>query len=406
LAIQNEERLVMGTLPLSDPLHADVAAISRLSSVPTILRVISQVTGMRYGCIARVTANQWVACAVHDNVPFGLHPGDELEINTTLCKRVRDTHVPVVIEHASVDPEFATHPTPKMYSFESYVAVPIYLVDGSYFGNVCVWDPEPFQIDRSKVLSMMGLFGQLVAQQLDAEVRQAVTTDQLLDAHSTAELREQFIAVLGHDLRTPLASISLGAQTLALDDLSTDQRKLVDRIGSSARRMRGLVSSLLDLARAKMGPGIELALTEVADLAAPLRHVVAELETSHPGCEIRAAYRLEGPVRCDPDRVSQLLSNLLANALHHGTAGRPIEVDIALSRGALRMMVHNDGVISAKAYARLFQPYSRGSNGSSKGLGLGLYIAREIARAHGGTLAVDSTEAAGTRFTFSLPPPA
>jgi signal transduction histidine kinase len=396
----------MATLSPSDPLLADVAAISRLSSVPTILRVISQVTGLRYGCIARVTDTEWVACAVHDAPPFGLVPGAALELDTTLCKRVHDTRVPIVIEHASVDPEFAHHPTPKMYGLESYIAVPIYLGDGSYFGNVCAWDPDPFRIDRSKVLAMMGLFGQLIAQQLDTEARHDATDHQLLDARATAELREHFIAVLGHDLRTPLAAISLGAQTLACDALPAEQRKLVDRIISSARRMRGLVSSLLDLARAKMGPGIELALTEVADLAAPLHHVVAELETSHPGCQIRASYRLEGPVRCDPDRVGQLLSNLLANALHHGTAGRPIEVDVAQSGGVLRVMVHNDGVIAPKAAARLFQPYSRGDNGSSNGLGLGLYIACEIARAHGGTLAVDSTEERGTRFTFSLPRPA
>jgi hypothetical protein len=147
----------MDSLSASDPLRQDIAAVGRLSAVPTILRVVAEVTGMRFGVIARVTADQWVACAVHDEISFGLTPGGTLEVATTLCSKVRDTLAPVVMNEASTDPEHCGHPTPKMYGFESYISVPIFLTDGSYFGNVCALDPRPLDVNQPRVLSMMRL---------------------------------------------------------------------------------------------------------------------------------------------------------------------------------------------------------------------------------------------------------
>lgn len=162
-------------LDAADPLNDDVAAIARLSAVPTILRVVTETTGLRLSLVARVTQDKWVACAVHDEIAFGLKAGDTLDVATTLCSKVRDTQVPVVIDHATEDSVYATHPTPKMYGFESYIAVPIFLADGAYFGNVCALDPLPAKVNQPKIVETMKLFAQLVSAQLAVETRESST---------------------------------------------------------------------------------------------------------------------------------------------------------------------------------------------------------------------------------------
>src|SRR4051794_36310725 len=107
----------MGTPEMAtvNPLSPDVEAVSRLPAVPTILRVVTETTGLRFSLVARVTQDQWIACAVHDEIAFGLKSGDTLDVATTLCSEVRDSRSPIIVEHASEDPLFCTHRTPKMY---------------------------------------------------------------------------------------------------------------------------------------------------------------------------------------------------------------------------------------------------------------------------------------------------
>src|SRR5215218_6663002 len=108
------------------PIEADIAAIARISAVPTILKVISETTGLRLALVARVTEGAWTACAVLDRMEFGLSVGDNLDVATTLCSEVRATNQAIIIEHASAEPRFCEHPTPRMYGFESYISTPLY----------------------------------------------------------------------------------------------------------------------------------------------------------------------------------------------------------------------------------------------------------------------------------------
>src|SRR4051812_8107506 len=124
----------------------DIAAIARIRAVPTVLQVVVESTGLRFAAIARVTKTSWTACAVHDSIAFGLKVGDCLDVATTLCQEVRVCLAPIVIEHASKEPEYCGHPTPRLYGFESYIAVPILRRTGEYFGNLCALDPEPAKL--------------------------------------------------------------------------------------------------------------------------------------------------------------------------------------------------------------------------------------------------------------------
>ena len=169
--------------------------------------------------------------------------------------------------------------------------------------------------------------------------------------------------------------------------------------------MSGLVNDILDLARGRLGGGIPIERREMLDLGGTLRQVVEELEGAHPGRVIRSGFDLRSPVLCDPRRIAQMFSNLLTNALAHGARDRPVRV-AARSGGdaGFVLSVTNEGrPIPPDTMARLFQPFSRGVADAPKaGLGLGLYIASEIARSHGGTLGASSTDE-GTTFTLRLP---
>ncbi len=383
-------------------LRRDLAAIAGISAVPTILRTIRQSTGLRYTVISRVLPDRWVACAVHDELDFGLGVGEELDVATTLCSVVRDTHDPVIIENVGVDPVYCGHPAPRLYGFASYIAVPIFRRNGEYFGNVCGLDPLPRVLKDDKTASTLRLFSELLSLQLEAEERHETDRAELHEQREDAKLREEFIAVLGHDVRNPLYAIEVGTALLRRE-ADAPQRRVLERIGASTRRIGGLVEDLLDLARGRLGGGIPLDRAEVDDLEARLRHVAAEVQALHPQRTITYEALIQGAVSCDAKRIEQLLSNLLGNALQHGAADRPVHVKVEGGGAALRVEVVNHGArISDEAKSQLFQPYFRGGAGTARdGLGLGLYIVAQIAKSHGGRVDVTSEEGLST-FTFSM----
>ena len=392
----------MNSLPSTD---ADVALVERIGAVPTILRILCDGAGLGFAAVARVTGDSWTACAVLDRIGFGLRPGGQLDVATTLCREVHSSRAPIVIDRASEDAAFCGHPTPKLYGFESYVSVPIVRRDGSFFGTVCALDPKPASLSGSRMLESLQLFAELIAAQMDLEERLDTSRAALTDAEAVGALRDQFIAVLGHDLRNPIAAVAAGLDLLSRRPLDEKGAALVGQMKRSCRRMSELVSSLLDFARGRLGGGIPVERREAAaELAETLQQVVEELRGVHPGRAVLSEFDLKVPVACDPQRIGQLLSNLLANALAHGARDRPVRVSARSGEGRFLLSVSNEGApIPPATMARLFQPFSRvGTDAKQAGLGLGLYISSEIARSHGGTLAVSSTEDA-TAFTLDMP---
>jgi sigma-B regulation protein RsbU (phosphoserine phosphatase) len=175
-------------------------------------------------------------------------------------------------------------------------------------------------------------------------------------------------------------------------------------VQSSVVRMAGLIDNVMDFARGRLGGGVTLTRDAAARVEPLLRHVVAELQVGAPDRMIETSFELTDRINCDPSRVGQLLSNLLGNALNHGASDKPILVAAATMGGWFRLSVTNSGEpIPPAALKHIFEPFTRGTLGTGKqGLGLGLYIAHQIAIAHGGRLDVVSTRA-GTRFTFRMP---
>ncbi len=389
---------------MSDTLSQDVAKIAAIDAVPTILDVVCKITGMGFAAVARVTDDRWIACAVRDDIGFGLKPSGELEIKTTICNDIRESRQAVIIDNVAEDPVFRDHHTPKIYGLQSYISMPIVLPDGRFFGTLCAIDPRPAKVSSPEVTGMFKLFADLIAFHLDTQDKLAASEAALLDAREAAELREQFIAVLGHDLRNPLASIDAGARLLERKPLDEGSASVLGMMHKSVQRMGGLINNILDFARGRLGGGLGVQLSQDDRFEDALRHVVAELGSASPGRVIVTDMNLEHSVEADTARISQLFSNLLGNALTHGAADKPVVVGVSTGQDHFTLSVANAGSpIPEAAMKQLFQPFTRNSTqGGQEGLGLGLYIASEIARAHGGR--IDATSNADqTRFTFRMP---
>lgn len=220
-----------------------------------------------------------------------------------------------------------------------------------------------------------------------------------------AGLREQFIAVLGHDLRNPLTAIQSGITMLERGDADGERRQIiVDESKRSIGRMFALIDDLMDFARSRLGSGLSLNLADEPDLDTAIGGTVREVQIGNPTARITTEQRIDRPVRCDVGRVRQLVSNLLANAVTHGEEGGEIILRSVVNAADIAISVTNYGpVIPDHVLRHLFEPFVREqARPSQEGLGLGLFISAQIARAHGGALVVESVDDR-TTFTFTLP---
>ena len=390
---------------LSNQLKSDIYKIQRIGIVPQLLDVVCRTTGMGFAAIARVTEDRWVTCSTRDDIAFGLKPGDELKVETTLCNDIRKSKDIIAIDHVDEDAIYCTHPTPSMYKFQSYISVPIIKKDGSFFGTLCSIDPKPARVNRPEIKGMFELFAQLISFHLNAMEELENTEAKLKHELETSELREQFIAILGHDLKNPVGTTRMSSELLLKMNLDERATKYAGIIKSTSFRMEGLIDNLLDFARGRLGEGIQLK-KEVnnALLHESIEQVIKEIQAMAPEAQLEVDIRLDTGVNCDRERVAQLLSNLLGNAITHGAANKPIQVEVFSNKEMFSLAVKNQGdKIPQAAMDHLFQPFYRQNLSSHKqGLGLGLYISSEIANAHGGYMNVASTPEK-TVFTFIMP---
>lgn len=384
-------------------LRADVEAIQRISIIPSILDVICQTTGMGFAAVARVTEERWIACSVLDKISFGLEPGGELKVETTLCHEIRQSKEAIIIDHVEKDEIYCRHHTPAMYGFQSYISIPIFLRNGSFFGTLCAIDPKPGRLKTPETLAMFKLFADLISFHLNAQEQLNFTEANLLQERKNAELRDQFIAILGHDLRNPVGAISGGAELLLRMPLDNTAMRIATTIKNSSYRVSGLIKNMLDFASGRLGGGIGLD-RKTIHLEKALRQVITELLTIQQGRSIIVEFDLPEPVYCDENRIAQLFSNLLSNAITHGAPDKPITVTATSTVDNFELSVINEGnKIPEAAMNWLFQPFTRASiKPGQQGLGLGLYISSEIAIAHGGKLYAVSTDEK-TSFILQIP---
>ena len=225
------------------------------------------------------------------------------------------------------------------------------------------------------------------------------------------ESKEMFLAILGHDLRSPLGAVLTSAQfMLETGELGEPHRTLMERIAGSSRRMVHMVGDLLDFTRSRLGGGIPVE-PAAMDMGKAVHDVVGEIAAAHPSRAIQVDARGELNGEWDCARISQVLSNLIGNALEHGSDDTPITVEIRGDGEEVTIAVHNQGpMIPSGRLNGIFNPMKprdagqhTPAGGPSANLGLGLYIAERIVSAHRGRIEVASSRERGTTFTVRLP---
>ncbi|WP_421053188.1 PAS domain-containing sensor histidine kinase [Leisingera sp. D0M16] len=219
-----------------------------------------------------------------------------------------------------------------------------------------------------------------------------------------ARFREQFIAVLGHDLRNPLSAVGATLRLLENEPQSAKALEILALGRQSVSRMSVLINDILDFARARLGNGIEINRSQTAALRPVLSQAVEEIRLANPDTPLHEEYSFRDPLDCDPERIAQLVSNLLSNAVTHGTPGKPVTVTARDDGDAFTLSIANAGnPIPQQTMELLFEPFTRAETRESQnGLGLGLFIAQQIAKGHGGLLTAQSDEQQ-TVFTLRMP---
>lgn len=397
--IQDHAAFLQGT----HDFQADINKLADSNLIGTILETVMLATNMRFAAVARVTADRWIACRTVDEVNFGLNAGDEIEIDSTFCQSVRQTSEKVVFNDAATDKVYGGHPIAAKFGIASYASIPIHRSDGTFFGTLCAIDTEPRDIKHPRAQAMLEMFADIIGQSLETQER--LEAQELMVAHERelSRIQEEFVAVLGHDLRNHVAALDAGFRQLGKETMTERAQMILPLMRSSLRRMNDLIENIMLHAKARLGGGISISATMDAPLSAALTQVVEEIRVSSPDHQITLDILIDRPVSCDAPRVAQAVSNLLSNAVRHGTPGTRIHVHGGVDERGVVISVSNEGPpVPDDLQHELFHPFRRGTQAAGEGLGLGLYIASSIATAHNGSVEV-ICEGGSTIFSFRLP---
>jgi signal transduction histidine kinase len=397
--IQDHEAYLAG----AHDFQSDIEMLAASETVGTLLETVMLATDMRFAAVARVTTDRWVACRTVDEVNFGLSEGDEIGIDQTFCQSVRETSEKVMFNDVATDDVYRNHPIAAQFGIVSYASIPIFRSNGSFFGTLCAIDTEPRDVKHPRVVAMLEMFADIIGRSLETEERLEAQERLVEHERQMAAVQEEFVAVLGHDLRNSVAALNAGVRQLDKEPLSDKARKILPLMGSSIHRMSELIDNIMLHAKSRLGGGIRISATPDAGLEDALNHVVEEVRAAAPDHKITVDLDFDRPVSCDAARVAQAVSNLLSNAVRYADDGSQVAVRGRVSGAEAVISVANRGTpIPESLKQKLFQPYQRGDQTKGEGLGLGLHIASSIAVAHSGQIDVTCDDGL-TTFAFRLP---
>lgn len=432
---------------LEDHFKQDILNIEKISIVPTLLNVICQTTGMGFAAVARVTDDRWITCSVQDNVLFGLKPGDELQIKTTICDDIRKNLRPVIIDNVSEDPEYHNHHTPAMYKLQSYISVPIMRKDGTFFGTLCAIDPKPNSLKEFKVSEMFKLFAELISfhltaveqedekntilkeknqiiaktegekkkiERLNSDIEKKLIQKNISLEKMNSEL-EAFNYISSHDLQEPLRKIQLFTDTIEreeINNLSEKGKTAFHKIRTSAFRMQNLINDLLLYSKTKFDDRK----FEIKDLNNIANDVIddltGELEIKNVTFDIQEL----GKLSVIEFQFRQLLYNLISNALKFASPDRDliITVSAAITNGEFeklspltkyhKITIADNGIGFDQSYSeKIFGLFQALHTKPSKSTGIGLTIVKRIVENHKGFIRAEGVLNEGAKFEIFIP---
>ncbi len=433
----------------------DLENIEQIPVISTLLNVVCRTTGMGFAAVARVTEDKWLACSVRDKIGFGLKPGDELEIKTTICNEIRQHNKPVIIDDVAEDPCFREHPTPAMYGFKSYISVPIIKKDGSFFGTLCAIDPSPKRLSSPEVSGMFTLFADLISFHLHAleqvqstekklaeerrgykksEEFHKIFTDELEKKvqERTQQLKEKnealekmntelqsFTYVASHDLQEPLRKIRLFANAIherELTNLSDRGKKDFDRIQNAAERMQTLIRDLMSYPQTVTDKKA-FAVTDLNKIIALVKsNLTEELQQKNATIEVDDLCE----VNVIAFQIRQVFHNLISNSLKFCKSDGPVKIKISskTTTGAefnnqhlddntvyCHLQYNDNGIGFDEQYnEKVFKLFQRlHARDQYDGTGIGLAIVKKIVENHDGIITATGKLNEGVQFDIYIP---
>ncbi len=372
------------------------------TEVEEVLHTLGQESGMPTILLTRMDGASWSVWATRDDGQFGFSVGKRIEATRTLCDLVRRGGAALAVDDTRSDARLRDHPAHRELGITAYIGVPFRLPDGAIVGTLCAVDRSP-HVGLEAALHLYRLFARLLAHEFELADTARASLAALNSATESGNSRERFLAAVAHDLRTPLAAIEASAQLVVRRSHRLDTDAMwAERIIESAQRMGRLIDDLLDVARGRLGSGIPIRRGPIDDVKGFLASVASEVAAAN-GDRVRTDIRVDALTAWwDRDRVAQCLDNIITNACIHGTLRSPVTVVARASSSHVVVEVSNAGEIPANDRPTLFDPF-HGAETVRRGLGLGLFIADQIARAHGGAIEVDSANGrTSTRICLPL----
>lgn len=425
---------------LEENFQQDIANIQNISIIPNLLNVICQTTGMGFAAVARVTEDRWITCSVLDNVSFGLKPGDELKIKTTICNEIRQNPKPVIIDNVSEDPDYHDHHTPAMYKLQSYISVPIIRKDGSFFGTLCAIDQKPNSLKEFKIREMFNLFAELISFHLTAIEQQVKnklvlkekthllekTVDEKKDIEKkliqknislekmNSEL-EAFNYISSHDLQEPLRKIQLFTGIIEQEEIKNLSEKGIaafHKIKMSAFRMQNLINDLLIYSKTKFDDRK----FELKDLNLITKDVIEDLTNEFENKNVTFDIQDLGKLSVIEFQFRQLLYNLINNSLKFASHERNLIIKISakITNGELeklspltkyyKITIADNGIGFDPLYTeKIFGLFQALDTKPLKSTGIGLTIVKRIVENHNGFIKAEGSLNQGAKFDIFIP---
>ena len=424
-------------------LQQDIDNILQIPIISTILDVICLNTGMGFSAVARVTEEKWITCSARDDIGFGLKPGDELELKTTICDEIRDSYKEVVIDNVPAHPIFKDHHTPKTYGFKSYISFPIFKKDGTFFGTLCAIDPSPNMLDNPAVRGMFSLFTDLISFHLEAvefvglankkleieksvalELKRKAGDDAITIQKSNAQLKKMekelqtFSYISSHDLQEPLRKIQSISSILLekeADKLSESGKDWFKRLQEAANRMQLLIDDLLTYSTTATSKNVleKVLLSEILEqTTADLKEVI-ELRDINLATDFS-----DDAATVIPSQLRLLFYNLISNSVKFSDETLPLKIIISSRRDTGKSL--HDSLLSDTIYhhinitdnghgfdqkfsSRIFELFQRLSDKPQHGTGMGLALVKKIVENHNGHISANGQLGKGASFDIYIP---
>lgn len=445
--------------------HEDVAKVQRIPIVQQLLDVVCRTTGMGFAAIARVTENRWITCSVRDNINFGLNPGDELNVETTICHEIRQSGQLVVFDDADQDPIYSSHHTPKFYGLKSYISVPIIEKNGNFFGTLCAIDSKPHKVNTEETLGMFTLFAELISfhmqaldemkrttvnlagertisnrlkEKLSAQDAEILRKDALLlrndeqlkiNAESNRDkdlsidtLHEEISAlayISSHDLQEPLRKIQMFSNVIweqERESLNAKSLEYLTKIRNAAERLQSLITDLLTYSTNSSNKNRFVSVNLEDIIYDALNDLKEELLSSNAQVDVSCKTQI-GVI---PNQIRQLIFNLLSNSIKFRKKVQQLKIKISctikpgnfFNIPALNsdidycVITYTDNGIGfdPQFSQKIFQLFKRlDDDRQIEGTGIGLAIAKKVINNHNGYISATGEEGKGATFTIYLP---